>query len=81
MLAATGIVWGAFDGSLVGFFLSTAATVVAIGCLFLNRRRQMNPNYDHGKPWFQKAVSAVYWISVVGSLVHIVRYAVEVASS
>lgn len=76
-----GVVWGAFDGSLIGFSLSTTATVVAIGCLFLNRRRQMDPNFDHSKPWFHKAVSSLYWVSVVGSLVHIVRYAIEVASS
>lgn len=70
-----------FGGSLVGFGISTTSTVVAVGCLFVNRQRQMSPGYNYGKPWFHKAVSAVYWLGAVGSLVHMVRYAIAVAAN
>ena len=71
----------AIGGSLAGYFFGIVATLSAFGCLFINRTRQMNPNYDFSKPWFRSGIAAAYWLSVGATLLHIVRYAIAYANS
>jgi hypothetical protein len=54
---------------------------LAFVSLYINRRRQMNRDYDFGYPWFRIATSSVYILGVVATLIHIVRYAIELANA
>lgn len=81
-LSLFGIVTGAlFGGSLAGYFSGLLGTVLAFLSLYINRKRQMNRNYDHSFPWFQMATSTAYSFGVVATLLHIVRYAIELGNA
>lgn len=68
-------------GSLWGYGLGIAGTVGAVVSLFIDRTRQMSPEYDYGKKWFRKGVSATYWLGTVGVVAHIIRYAILVGAN
>jgi hypothetical protein len=74
----TGVLLG---GSLAGYFSGLLGTVLAFLSLYINRKRQMNRNYDHSLPWFQIATSTVYSFGVAATLLHIVRYAIELGNA
>jgi hypothetical protein len=82
VLSILGVVTGVFvGGSLVGYAAGLIGTVLAFVSLYINRRRQMNRDYDFGYPWFRIATSSVYILGVVATLIHIVRYAIELANA
>ena len=68
-------------GSLVGYGASLLATVLAFLALYVDRQRQMSRDYDYGYPWFRYAPSAVYVLGAVGTVIHIVRYAIELGNA
>lgn len=74
----TGVVFG---GSLVGYIAGLAGTVLAFFSLFVDKRRQVHRDYDHSLGWFQKATSAAYVVGVVATVIHIVRYAIELGNA
>ncbi len=80
--AGIGLVSGAvLGGSLWGYGLGMAGTVGAVVSLFIDRTRQMSPDYDYGKKWFRKGVTAAYWVGTLGVVVHIIRYAILVGAN
>ena len=76
--ALSGVIFG---GSLAGYGASLLATILAFFALYINRHRQMSRDYDYGYPWFRYAQSAVYILGAVGTVVHIVRYAIELGNA
>lgn len=70
-----------FGGSLAGYVAGLVGTVLAFLSLYINRRRQMDRNYDYSYPWFQVATSSAYVLGVVATLVHIIRYAIELGNA
>jgi hypothetical protein len=67
-------------GSLWGYGFGTVGTVGAVCSLFIDRTRQMSPDYDYGKKWFRKGVTSAYWLGTAGVLLHMIRYAILVGS-
>ncbi len=74
----TGVILG---GSLAGYVAGLLGTVLAFFALYIDRQRQMSRNYDYSYPWFQRAPSVVYILGVAGTLIHIVRYAIELGNA
>ena len=68
-------------GSLLGYFLGLLGTVCAFGSLYIDRQRQMSRDYDYSYPWFRGATSAAYVVGVLATIVHIVRYAIELGNA
>lgn len=75
---ASGLLVG---GSLPGYFLGLLGTVFAFGSLYIDRQRQMSRDYDYSYPWFRGATSAAYVVGVLATIVHIVRYAIELGNA
>jgi|LauGreDrversion4_2_1035121.scaffolds.fasta_scaffold225182_2 hypothetical protein len=81
-LSLLGLVTGlVFGGSLAGYVAGLLGTVLAFFSLYINRRRQMSRDYDYSYPWFQVATSSAYIVGVVATLIHIVRYAIELGNA
>lgn len=74
----TGVVLG---GSLAGYLVGLLGTVIAFFSLYVNRQRQTHRDYDHSFSWFQTATSTAYVVGVVATVVHIIRYAIELGNA
>jgi hypothetical protein len=68
-------------GSLAGYFAGLFGTVFAFGSLYVNRQRQMSRDYDYSYPWFRRAASGAYVTGALATVIHIVRYAIELGNA
>lgn len=81
-LCGLGLITGlALGGSLAGYVVGLVGTVLAFLSLYSNKRRQVHRDYDHSFGWFQKVASITYVIGVVATVIHIIRYAIELGNA